>query len=116
MTSAWPIPTHGSHQPPHPPTCKVHPRGVKLELGPHGGAPLVDTLVMSNLGYFQLKAAPGAWTLGLAPGRSREVFSVARGDELEQDPAAGAAAGSDAVPTYDLPVTISSLMGEGAGG
>lgn len=28
----------------------VHPRGVQLALGPPGGPPLVDTLVMSNLG------------------------------------------------------------------
>ena len=28
----------------------VHPRGVQLALGPPGGDPLVDTLVMSNLG------------------------------------------------------------------
>ena len=44
------------------------PRGVQLWLGtqsePHGR----DTLVMSNLGYFQLKAQPGAWNLSLAPG------------------------------------------------
>ena len=44
------------------------PRGVQLWLGT-GPAPHVkDTLVMSNLGYFQLKAAPGAWNLSLAPG------------------------------------------------
>ncbi len=28
----------------------VHPRGVQLALGTPGGAALVDTLVMSNLG------------------------------------------------------------------
>lgn len=27
--------------------------------------------VMSNMGYFQLKASPGVWQLGVAPGRSR---------------------------------------------
>ena len=31
---------------------------------------------MSNLGYFQLKSAPGAWTLQLAPGRSRELYHI----------------------------------------
>lgn len=31
---------------------------------------------MSNLGYFQLKSAPGAWTLQLAPGRSRQLYHI----------------------------------------
>ena len=35
---------------------------------PEAAPPLVDTLVMSNLGYFQLKAGPGLWKLKLAPG------------------------------------------------
>ena len=47
---------------------QMTPRGVQLWLG-RGGAPHVrDTLVMANLGYFQLQAGPGAWTLHLAPG------------------------------------------------
>lgn len=29
----------------------------------------MDTIVMSNLFYLQLKAAPGVWTLSLAPGQ-----------------------------------------------
>jgi UDP-glucose:glycoprotein glucosyltransferase len=33
-----------------------------------------DTVVMSNLGYFQLMAAPGVWDLRLAPGRHSRVF------------------------------------------
>jgi len=36
----------------------------------------VDTLVMQNLGYFQLKAAPGLWQLSIAPGRSRELYQL----------------------------------------
>lgn len=37
----------------------VHPPGVQLQLaGAHGATQ--DTLVMSNFGYFQLKAQPGA--------------------------------------------------------
>lgn len=31
---------------------------------------------MANLGYFQLKAEPGVWTLGLREGPSREIFSL----------------------------------------
>lgn len=55
------------------------PRGVQLRLAQGEGAEgphLVDTLVMSNLGYFQLKSAPGMWYLQLAPGRSTELYSV----------------------------------------
>ncbi len=35
-----------------------------------------DTIVMANLGYFQLKAHPGAWLLRLRKGRSRDIFNV----------------------------------------
>jgi hypothetical protein len=37
----------------------VPPRGLELYLGREGTPHLQDTLVMSNLGYFQLKANPG---------------------------------------------------------
>ena len=36
----------------------------------------VDTLVMQNLGYFQLKASPGLWELSIATGRSRDLYQV----------------------------------------
>ena len=52
------------------------PRGVQLVLGTPQQPALVDTIVMSNLGYFQLKAAPGAFDLQLAPGRSRSLYLV----------------------------------------
>ena len=35
-----------------------------------------DTLVMHNLGYFQLQANPGVWRLTLAPGRADSLYSV----------------------------------------
>ena len=47
------------------------PRGTQLVLGDAG------TVVMSNLGYFQLQARPGAFDLALRPGRSAEVYAVA---------------------------------------
>lgn len=52
------------------------PRGVQLHLGNTTDAHVTDTLVMSNLGYFQLKSSPGHWMLSLAPGRSRELFTI----------------------------------------
>lgn len=57
-------------------TLQVYPRGVQLHLGSPKQPHLQDTLVMSNLGYFQLKSAPGAWTLQLAPGRSRDLYRI----------------------------------------
>ena len=45
-------------------------------LGTEAEPALVDTIVMANLGYFQLKARPGAFALALAQGRSRELYAV----------------------------------------
>ncbi|KAK4698563.1 UDP-glucose:glycoprotein glucosyltransferase, partial [Phenoliferia sp. Uapishka_3] len=52
------------------------PRGLQLELKSVSSANTasVDSLVMSNLGYFQLKANPGPWKLQIRPGKSSEVF------------------------------------------
>ena len=44
--------------------AELYPRGAQLVLGSPGGSRLEDTLVMSNLGYFQLKAKPGVRTVG----------------------------------------------------
>lgn len=35
-----------------------------------------ETIVMANLGYFQLKAQPGVWRLHLREGPSRDIFSI----------------------------------------
>ncbi|MEW5302056.1 MAG: hypothetical protein WDW36_004866 [Sanguina aurantia] len=51
-------------------------RGIQLHLGLPSDPHAVDTLVMSNLEYFQLKAYPGKWLLSLAPGRSSEMYSI----------------------------------------
>ncbi|KAJ9453171.1 UDP-glucose:glycoprotein glucosyltransferase [Diplonema papillatum] len=57
------------------------PRGLPLELSPiipSGAGTATDTLVMSNLGYFQLKAEPGAWRLSVQAGtRGADIFSIA---------------------------------------
>lgn len=39
---------------------ELHPRGTQLVLQDSRAKPLQDTIVMTNLGYFQLKTAPGA--------------------------------------------------------
>jgi UDP-glucose:glycoprotein glucosyltransferase len=77
------------------------PRGVQLVLGTQTEPHVVDTIVMSNLGYFQLKAAPRAWTLRLATGRSQELYSVVGATD----------AGATATDAESV-VVIDSLQGE----
>lgn len=47
-------------------------------LGDDTNSEMFDTIVMANLGYFQLKAGPGAWLLRLREGRSREIYFIHR--------------------------------------
>lgn len=54
------------------------PRGLQMTLGTETQPVMVDTIVMANLGYFQLKANPGAWVLRLRQGRSSEIFDITR--------------------------------------
>lgn len=55
---------------------KSPPRGLQFEISSPSKSVKKDTLVMANLGYFQLKALPGVWNLGLREGRSSEVYSI----------------------------------------
>ncbi|KDP38843.1 hypothetical protein JCGZ_05000 [Jatropha curcas] len=50
------------------------PRGLQLILGTKSTPHLVDTIVMANLGYWQMKVSPGVWYLQLAPGRSFDLY------------------------------------------
>ncbi|XP_033104033.1 UDP-glucose:glycoprotein glucosyltransferase 1-like isoform X2 [Anneissia japonica] len=52
------------------------PRGLQFTLGTKSQPVIVDTIVMANLGYFQLKANPGAWILRLREGRSSDIYQV----------------------------------------
>lgn len=52
------------------------PRGLQLILGTKNIPHLVDTLVMANLGYWQMKVSPGVWYLQLAPGRSADLYTL----------------------------------------
>jgi hypothetical protein len=54
------------------------PRGLQITLGTETQPVVVDTIVMANLGYFQLKANPGAWILRLRQGRSADIFDIVR--------------------------------------
>lgn len=52
------------------------PRGLQFTLGTKKDPAMMDTIVMANLGYFQLKANPGAWILRLRHGRSEEIYHI----------------------------------------
>lgn len=54
------------------------PRGLQLVLSNAGQDRLqtTDTIVMANLGYFQLKANPGVWQLDLREGASSRIFDI----------------------------------------
>lgn len=59
------------------------PRGLQFTLGTNSTPVMVDTIVMANLGYFQLKANPGAWLLRLRQGRSADIYNIASHDGTE---------------------------------
>ncbi|XP_037343101.2 UDP-glucose:glycoprotein glucosyltransferase 1 isoform X1 [Pungitius pungitius] len=52
------------------------PRGLQFTLGTASDPVIMDTIVMANLGYFQLKANPGAWILKMRKGRSEEIYKM----------------------------------------
>ncbi|KAK8714347.1 hypothetical protein V6N13_149540 [Hibiscus sabdariffa] len=58
-------------------------RGLQLILGTKTTPHLVDTIVMANLGYWQMKVSPGVWYLQLAPGRSSELYLFVDGGDNE---------------------------------
>uniref|UniRef100_A0A672UE81 UDP-glucose ceramide glucosyltransferase-like 1 n=1 Tax=Strigops habroptila TaxID=2489341 RepID=A0A672UE81_STRHB len=64
------------------------PRGLQFTLGTSTTPVIVDTIVMANLGYFQLKANPGAWTLRLRKGRSEDIYRIYSHDGTDSPPEA----------------------------
>ncbi|CAF1081741.1 unnamed protein product [Adineta ricciae] len=60
-----------------------YPRGLQLILGTNRTKNMFDTIVMANLGYFQLKAFPGVWHLNLREGRSDDIYTIASHDNTD---------------------------------
>ncbi|KAJ3833052.1 UDP-glucose:glycoprotein glucosyltransferase-domain-containing protein [Lentinula raphanica] len=54
-------------------TTQSPPRGLQLQLV-SGSAPIDDTQVVANLGYFQFKTKPGVYNLEIREGRGRDIF------------------------------------------
>ncbi|PAA64148.1 hypothetical protein BOX15_Mlig003410g2, partial [Macrostomum lignano] len=65
------------------------PRGLQFTLGTVQRPLLRDTIVMYNLGYFQLKAAPNAWQLRLRAGKSADIYDIAAHENTDGETAAG---------------------------
>ncbi|XP_076026136.1 UDP-glucose:glycoprotein glucosyltransferase 2 isoform X2 [Genypterus blacodes] len=65
------------------------PRGLQFTLGMSRDPLMYDTIVMANLGYFQLKANPGAWTLRLRKGRSEDIYQILTHDGTDSPSDAG---------------------------
>ncbi|KAM7540782.1 hypothetical protein Aperf_G00000023124 [Anoplocephala perfoliata] len=64
------------------------PRGLQFTLGTAEKLDRYDTIVMANLGYFQLKANPGAWHLNLRKGPSREIYNIIGHEYADSPPGA----------------------------
>ncbi|KAH7641055.1 UDP-glucose:glycoprotein glucosyltransferase 1 [Dermatophagoides farinae] len=60
------------------------PRGLQFTLGTQTKPTMYDTIVMANLGYFQLKASPGIWMLRLRQGRSTDIYTIVSHDNTDQ--------------------------------
>ncbi|KFO37832.1 UDP-glucose:glycoprotein glucosyltransferase 2 [Fukomys damarensis] len=58
------------------PMTKQSPRGLQFTLGTKNKPVMVDTIVMANFGYFQLKANPGAWILKLRQGKCEDIYQI----------------------------------------
>jgi hypothetical protein len=69
-----------------------------------------DTLVMQNLGYFQLQANPGLWELSLAEGRAQTLYLLDEtNDNVIRDSSASASdsasgAGAGEVSAVSIPI------------
>uniref|UniRef100_A0A8C7U156 UDP-glucose ceramide glucosyltransferase-like 1 n=1 Tax=Oncorhynchus mykiss TaxID=8022 RepID=A0A8C7U156_ONCMY len=61
------------------------PRGLQFTLGMSQDPLMQDTIVMANLGYFQLKANPGAWILKLREGRSEDIYQILASEDGEKN-------------------------------
>jgi UDP-glucose:glycoprotein glucosyltransferase len=57
-------------------TTDAPPRGIQLVLSTPQDPQIADTLIMSNLGYFQFKTNPGYYHIDLKAGPSRKIFNL----------------------------------------
>jgi len=90
------------------------PNGLELELVPSksiDGASPSDTLVMTILGYFQLKAAPGLWSLRIREGRSDDLYVVLP-DGKPYDSSNENVVKTMSIQSFKKPVVLRKMTGE----
>lgn len=87
VTSRAPSPPQGLQLVLRAPSLSPNETAASAATAP--AAVVADTVVMENLGYFQLQAAPGVWELALADGRASDVY------EIVGEGGAGAGGGGD---------------------
>ncbi len=61
------------------------PRGLQFNLGTSANPVMYDTIVMANLGYFQLKASPGMWILQLRDGKSKDIYEIVSHENTDSE-------------------------------
>ncbi|KAG9010570.1 hypothetical protein FRB93_003838 [Tulasnella sp. JGI-2019a] len=81
---------------------KAPPRGLQLQLSSYA-VPIADTQVVANLGYFQLRAAPGVFQLEIRPGRGREIYEMVSAGNQGYD--------SPSVEEVGADITVTSFEG-----
>nr|CAB3267495.1 UDP-glucose:glycoprotein glucosyltransferase 1 [Phallusia mammillata] len=67
-------------------TTGTSPRGLQFTLGQNSSTVTMDTIVMANLGYFQMKTKPGVWYLNLRAGRSQEIYQIVSHENMDSTP------------------------------
>jgi UDP-glucose:glycoprotein glucosyltransferase len=58
----------------HVTDANTRPRGLQFVLKAPNQSIVDDTITMANLGYFQLKASPGVWSVAIRNGRSADIY------------------------------------------
>jgi UDP-glucose:glycoprotein glucosyltransferase len=75
--------------------------GLQFILGTREQPEVFDTIVMANLGYYQLKASPGVWEMQLRYGRSAQIYHITSHTGV-----------SDPTSDQRILVTVDSLLGK----
>ena len=74
---------------------------------------IAGTIIMANLGYFQLPASPGRFALGLKEGRSRDVYEMVSTDLINiDDPTNMISSGRTDPSKFRAEITVASWSGK----
>ncbi|VDO30171.1 unnamed protein product [Onchocerca flexuosa] len=88
------------------------PRGLQFTLGTLANPNRYDTIVMANLGYFQLKADPGAWILNLRDGKSKDIYNIVSHVNTESNDEVGVNVLIDSFSGRTIRVRVSKKKGK----